>query len=92
MIEVDKYPGPRIEQIFTNIAGGDKFSKLDRRHAYLQMEVAEESRHLFTVNTHKGLYRYKRLVYGIASAPPYGRKQWIKYYKTYEGYNAVVLI
>ena len=68
-MEVNNYPRPKIEEIFTNIAGGDKFSRLDLRQAYLQMKVAEESRHLLTVNTHKGLYRYKRLVYGIASAP-----------------------
>ena len=41
-LEVDKYPLPRIAEIFTNIASGEKFSKLDLCHAYLQMEVAEE--------------------------------------------------
>ena len=74
VIEVDKYPLPKIEEIFTNIAGGDKFSKLDLRQTYLQMEVAKESRHLLTVNTHKGLDRYKRLVFGIASAPAMRQK------------------
>lgn len=74
VMEVDKYPLPRIEEIFANMAGGERFSKLDLRHAYLQMEVAEECRHLLTVNTHQGLYRYKRLVYGIASAPAVWQK------------------
>ncbi|XP_044175358.1 uncharacterized protein K02A2.6-like [Acropora millepora] len=73
-LEVDKYPLPRIDEIFTNIAGGEKFSKLDLSHAYLQMEVAEECRLLLTVNTHQGLYQYKRLVYGIASAPALWQK------------------
>ena len=51
-LEVDKYPLPRIDEIFTNIAGGEKLLKLDSSHAYLQMEVAEECRPLLTVNTH----------------------------------------
>lgn len=56
-MEVDKYPLPKIEKIFPNIAGGGKLSKVDLRHAYFQMEVAEESHHVLTVYIHKGLYR-----------------------------------
>ena len=33
------------------------------------MEMAEESKQFLTINTHKGLYRYNRLLYGVASAP-----------------------
>ena len=33
------------------------------------MELNPENQHYLTVNTHKGLYAYQRLTYGIASAP-----------------------
>ena len=69
VLEVDQYPLPRIEDIFAALSGGERFTKLDLRHAYLQMLVAEQSRDLLTINTEKGLYRYNRLVYGVASAP-----------------------
>ena len=65
---VDKYPLPKIEDIFASLSGGEKFSKIDLTQAYLQMEVNDSSKQYLTLNTHKGLYRFNRLVFGIASA------------------------
>lgn len=31
--------------------------------------MEEKSKAYLTINTHKGLYRYNRLLYGVASAP-----------------------
>ena len=66
---VDKYPIPRIEDLLASLAGGKIFSKLDMSQAYLQLSLDPKSRDLVVVNTHKGLFRYTRLPYGIASAP-----------------------
>ena len=68
-LEVDQYPLPKVEDIFASLAGGEKFSKLDLKNAYLQMTVKPEDRKYLTINTHKGLFQYNRLVFGIASAP-----------------------
>ena len=65
----EQYPLPRIEDIFANLAGGKHFSKLDLRQAYHQMEVTEESKKYLTINTHKGLFQYNRLVFGVTSSP-----------------------
>ena len=32
------------------------------------MEVEDKSKHLLTINTHNGLFRHIRLVFGVASA------------------------
>ena len=34
---LDKYPIPRIEELFASLAGGQTFTKLDLSHAYLQI-------------------------------------------------------
>lgn len=67
--KIDKYPIPRIEELFASLAGGKTFTKLDLSHAYLQVPLAAESQQYVTVNTHKGLFKYKRLPFGVASAP-----------------------
>ena len=45
------------------------FSKLDLAHAYQQIPIDEKSQKLVVINTHRGLFRYKRLPFGVASAP-----------------------
>ena len=69
VLKVDQYPLPRIDDLFASLAGGQKFSKLDLRQAYLQCEVEEDSRKYLAINTSKGLYVYNRLVFGVTSAP-----------------------
>ena len=63
------YPIPRIEELLESLSGGKQFSKLDLSHAYLQITLDALSRRLVTINTHKGLFEYTRLPFGIASAP-----------------------
>lgn len=66
---IDKYPLPRIEELFSKLQGGVEFSKIDLSQAYQQIELDDESKKLTTINTHKGLFVYNRLPFGVASAP-----------------------
>ena len=68
-LDVDQYPLPRPEDIFATLAGGQHFTKLDLSHTYNQMELDPDSQKYVVLNTHRGLYKYKRLPFGIASAP-----------------------
>ena len=66
---IDKYPIPKIEDLYAKLSGGKTFTKLDMSQAYLQLPLDEESKDLTTVNTQKGLFRYTRLPFGISSSP-----------------------
>ena len=69
VLQVEQYPLPKPDDLFTALAGGKQFSKIDLTSAYQQMSLDEKSRELVTINTHKGLYQYTRLPFGVASAP-----------------------
>ena len=68
-LKTEEYPLPHIDGILTKLAGEQRFTKINLRQAYYQMEVEEESQEYLTINTHQGLYRYKHLVFGVTSAP-----------------------
>ena len=63
------YPLPRIEDLFASLKGGQEFTKLDVAHAYLQILLAEASQKYVTINTHRGLFKYTRLPFGVSAAP-----------------------
>ncbi|XP_046964488.1 uncharacterized protein K02A2.6-like [Vanessa cardui] len=65
---VEKYPLPTIQELFTRLHGGEQFSKLDMSSAYNQFELLDD-KHVTCINTHKGLFKFKRLVFGLSSAP-----------------------
>ena len=69
VLNVEQYPLPKPEDLFAILAGGDKFTVLDLTQAYQQLLLDDNSRQYVTVNTHRGLYRYTRLPYGVTSAP-----------------------
>lgn len=65
----ERHPIPTVDEILYNVNGSEVFSKLDLRSGYHQIELEESSREITTFVTYKGLYRYKRLMFGISSAP-----------------------
>ena len=50
-VEKKVYPLPTAEDLFTQLAGGKVFSKLDMSQAYQQLLLDEDSKDLLVVNT-----------------------------------------
>ena len=69
VLDVPEHPMPKADDLFTQLNGGEKFTKLDLSSAYQQVLLDEESRKYVTINTHLGLFRYTRLPFGVASSP-----------------------
>lgn len=65
---VDVYPLPRVEHVFAELQGGQQFIEIDFHSAYTQIPMHEESQNYLRVNTHLGLFRVKRLPFGVNGA------------------------
>ncbi len=66
---MDSFPLPHMEEMFANLCGATEFSTLDLQTAYHQVTLPEDSRNLIAFITHDGLFSFKRVPYGLASAP-----------------------
>ena len=67
-IKRERHNMPTLDELSTTLSGSKVFSKLDLNQGYNQIELDEESRYITTFATHKGLYRFKRLSFGVNSA------------------------
>ena len=66
---VETYPMPKIEDMHSALRGCTVFSVLDLKQAYHQIPVSKDSQKYLTINTHMGLFAFKRLPNGIHSGP-----------------------
>ena len=64
----ERHPTPTVDEIIHDLNGATVFSKLDLNKGYHQLELDIDSRGITTFATHRGLYRYQRLAFGISSA------------------------
>ena len=65
VVHREKHLIPRTDDLITYLNGATTFSTLDLKAGYHQLELDPASRHITTFSTHRAIYRYKRLMFGI---------------------------
>ena len=66
----ERHPIPTSDEVLEDMQEASVFSKLDLKWDIIKSSFnSEESRSIMAFVTHKGLLRYKRLMFGITSAP-----------------------
>jgi hypothetical protein len=67
----NKYPLPRIEDLFDQMKGVSVFSKIDFRLGYHQLKIRESDIPKTAFRTRYGLYEYTVMSFGLTNAPTY---------------------
>jgi hypothetical protein len=67
----NKYPLPRVEDLFDQMKGASVFLKIDLRSGYHQLKIRELDIPKTAFCTRYGLYEYTVMSFGLTNAPAY---------------------
>ena len=88
-VKRERYILPTLEDVAPELAGAEVFSKLDASSGYWQIPLHPESSRLTTFITPSGRFCFRRLPFGITSAPEIFHKRMTNLLNDQEGVAAI---
>jgi hypothetical protein len=65
----NRYPLPRIDDLFNRLSGAKVFNRIDLRFGYYQIRIAEGDEEKTTCHTRYGSYEFLVMPFGLTNAP-----------------------
>ena len=89
ILKDDRWPIPRIDDIFAKLAGTKYYTTLDARNGFFQIPMAVKDRHKTAFCTHNGLFQFNCLPFGLKIGPSVFQRMISKVLKGIEGDFAI---
>lgn len=65
----DSYPLPRIDDSLDSLSGAQYYCTLDLAQGFFQVKMSEEDKPKTAFATHRGLYQFRVMPFGLANSP-----------------------